>query len=394
MNLTLSKRGSYAVRAAVCLARSYPQGRPKKLREISAEMNIPRTFVSQILGDLVRGGIAVSAFGRDGGHRLIRPPDQILMVEVIEAAEGPLAPARCALGDVPCRWQEVCPMHETMALATASLRRELASVSLAQITARDVAIEAGTYPIPPDVHGRQFGVSVSDSVQVELPLATVAARFKPGGSWLSDHSSAADAAERQAKATLAETVAVRIGEHSRADGAVEIPLLWEATGPLGLFPRFEGKITLTALDPDRSELSISGRYRLTPTVPAMILDEHEAARTANRAVRALLRQVAKDMEGELPADLISGLPAGHSARELGGPGFPDHGDPDLARERQLVLHLPGHVPGDHLGTHVVHILRLDHHSQLASCLHREDLLDARPRGGDPLQPLQPLDVGL
>ncbi len=306
MNLTLSKRGSYAVRAAVCLARAYPAERPKKLREISAEMNIPRTFVSQILGDLVRGGIAVSSFGRDGGHRLVRPPDQVLIVQVIEAAEGPLAADRCALGDVPCRWQDVCPMHETMALATASLRHELASVSLAQIAARDAAIEAGTYPIPPDAHGRRNAVTVSDSVQVELPLAAVAARFKPGGSWLAQHSSAAGAAERRVKAAPAETVALRIGEHSQAEGGVEIPLLWEATGPLGLFPRFEGKLTLAELDPDRSELSISGRYRLAPAMPAGEFDENQITQTARSAVRALLRQVAKDMEGELSADLISG----------------------------------------------------------------------------------------
>jgi hypothetical protein len=34
--------------AAICLARAYETGLPKKLREISAEMDIPRTFVSQI----------------------------------------------------------------------------------------------------------------------------------------------------------------------------------------------------------------------------------------------------------------------------------------------------------------------------------------------------------
>ena len=63
MNVTLSKRGSYAAAAAICLARAYESGQPKKLREISAEMAIPRTFASQILGDLVHAGIAVSTVG-------------------------------------------------------------------------------------------------------------------------------------------------------------------------------------------------------------------------------------------------------------------------------------------------------------------------------------------
>ena len=152
MNVTLSKRGSYAAAAAICLARAYEAGRPKKLREISAEMAIPRTFASQILGDLVHAGIAVSSFGRDGGHRLARPPGEVSMAEVIEAAEGPLASERCALRDGPCRWHEVCPLHETMTEATASLRAVLASATLAMLAERDAAIALGTYPVPADSH--------------------------------------------------------------------------------------------------------------------------------------------------------------------------------------------------------------------------------------------------
>ncbi len=48
VNVTISKRGGYAARAAICLARACETGLPKKLREISAEMDIPHTFVSQI----------------------------------------------------------------------------------------------------------------------------------------------------------------------------------------------------------------------------------------------------------------------------------------------------------------------------------------------------------
>src|SRR5579864_5297307 len=101
MDVTLSKRGSYAAAAAICLARAYESGLPKKLREISAEMAIPRTFASQILGDLVHAGIAVSSPGRGGGHRLARPPGEVSVAEVIEAAEGPLASERCALREGP-----------------------------------------------------------------------------------------------------------------------------------------------------------------------------------------------------------------------------------------------------------------------------------------------------
>ena len=67
MKLKLSKRGDYVVRSAICLAQSFDAESPKKLRQVSVEMGVPRTFVSQIMGDLVQAGIATSFFGANGG---------------------------------------------------------------------------------------------------------------------------------------------------------------------------------------------------------------------------------------------------------------------------------------------------------------------------------------
>ena len=152
MNLALSKRGDYVVRSAISLARSYGAGRPKKLREVSAEMCVPRTFVSQILGDLVHAGLAVSSFGKMGGYRLARPPAEVSLLEVVEAAEGSLVSSRCAFGDgLPC-WNAVCPLHEIWGEAVASLRSILATTSLECLAQRDRAIEADAYPVPADAH--------------------------------------------------------------------------------------------------------------------------------------------------------------------------------------------------------------------------------------------------
>ena len=66
--------------------------------------------------------------------------------------------------------------------------------------------------------------------------------------------------------------------------------------------------------------------------------------------------------------------------ELRSARFPDDRDPDLAGVGQLLLHLLGHVPGDHLGLDVVHPLGLDHDPDLPAGLHGEHLLDAFLRG--------------
>ena len=302
MDVTLSKRGGYAARAAICLARAYETGKLKKLREISAEMEIPRTFVSQILGDLVHAGIAVSSFGRDGGHRLARPPEQITVAEVVEAAEGSLVSERCALGDGPCRWQSVCPLHETMSTATASMRKILDATTLATLAERDAAICAGTYPIPADSHRHESVATVADSVHVELPADVVSPRLTGGHGWRTRHAEACDEEEARIRvgpggpSWLGKTVAVHLGDPADGNGILTLPLIWEATGPAGLFPRFEGELRLTELDPDRCELSLSGRYRPPLGRTGHVIDEAVLARLARATIRSFLKRVARVLE--------------------------------------------------------------------------------------------------
>ena len=139
--MTLSKRGDYVMRSAICLARAFERGEGRKIREVVAETDVPKTFASQILADLVRAGLAASKAGREGGYRLVRPPDAVSVLEVVEAAEGPLRAERCALGAGPCRWDAVCPLHETWTAATGALRELLATTTLAELAERDAAIE-------------------------------------------------------------------------------------------------------------------------------------------------------------------------------------------------------------------------------------------------------------
>ena len=299
MDVTLSKRGSYAAAAAICLARAYQTGRPKKLREISAEMDIPRTYVSQILGDLVHAGIATSSAGRDGGHRLARSPEQVSVAEVIEAAEGPLVSARCALGDGPCRWQAVCPLHETITTATASLRQVLASTTLAVLAERDAAIATGTYPVPADAHPHPAAVTVADTVQIELPAPLIAARLSAGASWLTTHAEACDTEElriRVGPGWPGKTVAVHLGQATQAGEDLVIPLIWEASGPGGIFPRFEGELRLSPVDSERSELRLSGRYRPPLGRAGQALNDTLLTGLARATLRSFLRRVAQGLE--------------------------------------------------------------------------------------------------
>ncbi len=148
--MALSKRGDYVMRAAIALARSYDTGSPRKIRELVADTAVPRTFASQILGDLVRARLALSRAGRDGGYWLTRPPSQISALEVIEAAEGPLHAERCAFGEETRRWEDAGPLHARWSAAIGQLRDLLGKTSLAELAASDAAAGAGGAGPPGD----------------------------------------------------------------------------------------------------------------------------------------------------------------------------------------------------------------------------------------------------
>ncbi len=152
MNVTLSKRGDYVMRAAICLARAYENSEPVKIRQVSSLTDIPVTYTAQVLSDLVRSGLAVSRAGRSGGYWLARSPDQISVLDVIEAGEGEIHSDMCAMGNGPCRWEQVCPMHESWRGALAAFRTGLKGSSLAQVAERDRQLEQGIYKVPADSH--------------------------------------------------------------------------------------------------------------------------------------------------------------------------------------------------------------------------------------------------
>lgn len=144
MDLTLSKRGDYVVRAAICLARAWDgNGAYRKIREVADAMDLPRSYTPQLLGVLAKAGLAEAKAGRVGGYRLLRDPSEISVLEVIEAAEGSLISRRCPMRGGPCHWDDVCALHPTWARASEAIRSTLAVTSLAEVAAVDRKLAQG-----------------------------------------------------------------------------------------------------------------------------------------------------------------------------------------------------------------------------------------------------------
>ena len=108
MRLELSSEGRYALRALVYLAEI---GEQASADRISAEANVPRRLLARILATLSREGLVESEQGRGGGSRLARPPQEITLLDAVEADEGPFGVTRCIMQNRACGSGPPCAMH-------------------------------------------------------------------------------------------------------------------------------------------------------------------------------------------------------------------------------------------------------------------------------------------
>ena len=148
MQASLGRKGDYSVRAVLDLARHH--GDRRKAREIAGEMDIPHRYLTQILAGLVQHGVLTAVAGPSGGYLLARTPADITLLEVVEAAEGPIELEQCVLRGGPCSWEESCPVHIPWARAQNALAAQLAATSFADLASSAAEIDAGLQVLPAD----------------------------------------------------------------------------------------------------------------------------------------------------------------------------------------------------------------------------------------------------
>jgi len=147
MQIALGRKGDYSVRAMIDLARHHNNGR-RKAREIARTMDIPERYLPQLLAPLVRLGLLTATAGPEGGYAMAVPPETVSLLQVIEAAEGPLESPECVLQGGPCDWKEACPLHNAWVRGRGALAHEFATTTFADLAKSDADIEAGRAPEP------------------------------------------------------------------------------------------------------------------------------------------------------------------------------------------------------------------------------------------------------
>lgn len=106
--MKISTRGRYALRVLIDLAENSKEGYIP-MKEIALRQGISLKYLEQIIPTLTKNGFVEGVQGKGGGYRLVKPPAECRVGEILRLIEGDLAPVACLKhGAEPCERAKEC----------------------------------------------------------------------------------------------------------------------------------------------------------------------------------------------------------------------------------------------------------------------------------------------
>ena len=127
--MQLTRGCEYAIRGLAFLGMGEP-GEPVLLADIAQVIAAPPNYLSNIFQSLTRLGFVTSHRGAKRGYALARPAEEINLLEVVEAMEGPITISSCTLEGKMCECEGTCRLLEVFDGIRESMSRQLAEVNL------------------------------------------------------------------------------------------------------------------------------------------------------------------------------------------------------------------------------------------------------------------------
>ena len=127
-----SQTVEYALRAVVYLADDITT--PRSTDQVAAATDVPRAYLSKVLQGLVRSNIVRSQRGVGGGMVLAKPPEELTILEVVNAVDPICRIHECPLG-IAKHGKNLCALHSRLDQAMGLVEDAFANSTLAEILA-------------------------------------------------------------------------------------------------------------------------------------------------------------------------------------------------------------------------------------------------------------------
>jgi Rrf2 family protein len=129
--MQITKQADYAMRAVIYLAR-LDVGEKASTKDIAGKQQIPPSFLAKIVSQLSIAGLIQTARGARGGVSLARLPEEISILDVVEAIDGPMLLNECTSNPDNCPLSTDCPLHRIFCEAKQDLHEKLSAATFAK----------------------------------------------------------------------------------------------------------------------------------------------------------------------------------------------------------------------------------------------------------------------
>jgi len=130
--MQITRQADYALRAMLYLARTDPNLRAST-SQIADIQQIPPSFLAKIISQLSIAGLIHTSRGARGGVSLARPTEEISLLDVVEAIDGPILLNECTHSKDGCPFGEECPIQPIWCNAQEELVNKLKSTKFADL---------------------------------------------------------------------------------------------------------------------------------------------------------------------------------------------------------------------------------------------------------------------
>lgn len=129
--MQITRQADYAVRAMVFLAQLGAERRAAT-SQIAQEKQIPPSFLAKIVSQLSVAGLLQTSRGAHGGVSLARSPEEITLLDVVEAIDGPILLNECVGENSVCVFGDSCSIKPIWCDAQKELVDRLRNSNFAQ----------------------------------------------------------------------------------------------------------------------------------------------------------------------------------------------------------------------------------------------------------------------
>jgi Rrf2 family protein len=130
--MQITRQADYALRAMLYLAKLEKDVRAAT-SQIADEQQIPPSFLAKIISQLSIAGLILTSRGARGGVTLARQAEEITLLDVVEAIDGPISLNVCSHSAGACPFGDDCPIQPIWSDAQHDLVDKLRSTNFGQL---------------------------------------------------------------------------------------------------------------------------------------------------------------------------------------------------------------------------------------------------------------------